>query len=82
MGRGSLWKAMKSTNKQAAGFCPWCNTFANQNKCFTLQHFKCEQDTMRRALMGSGLGACRACSLCLAATLLCFIFIFGLSDGY
>lgn len=39
MNSGSLCKAMKNTNEQAAGFCPWCNSFANQNKCLTLQHF-------------------------------------------
>lgn len=37
----SLCKAMKNANKQAAGFCLWCDSFANQNKCLTSQHFKC-----------------------------------------
>lgn len=39
MSSGSLWKTMKYADKQAAVFCLWCNSFANENKFLALQHF-------------------------------------------
>lgn len=39
MSSGSLCKTMKNAGKQAAVFCLWCNSFANENKFLALQHF-------------------------------------------
>jgi len=79
MNSRSSCKAMKNASKQAAGFCPWCNSFAVQNKCLTSQRFKCGRLLWGGRSTGSGVGVRRACSSLAAACAQPLLWVSSLS---